>query len=418
MQFNARVAATKIIARWLEQGVYPGLLLENVETDRAFTTELVYGVVRQYSQLKWIINRCAAHKLSGLVFSGLLIAVYQILYLSNVPEYAAVNEAVKYVKSHTPGAAGLTNAVLRRIVRERGIIEADLKKQSLAVQLSHPQLLLDRWEKHFSADLAVQIANWNNERAGLTITANLLKISSAELENKLSEQSILLDKINVAGKTFFYLKRGVAVSEVTGFADGLFLATDPAAANAVELLGAQAGMRVLDACAAPGGKTALIAGAMRQKGVLTAWELQPKRLERLKDNLTRLGLDAWVCSEVVDALQPPENLSLFDCILLDVPCSNTGVIRHKPDVRWRFSLTRLKELNQLQFSLLNSAAKLLAAGGRLVYSTCSLEPEENGILVRSWLAEQNIYQLLAERQGTPPLSGTDGFYAAVIMRQF
>ncbi len=418
MKLNSRAAAIRIVARWLQTGAFPGRLLEAVADDRAFVTELVYGAVRWRRQLEWLVGQYAPRIPAPEISAALYVGLYQILHLADVAEYAAVNETVAAVRDgDSAGAAGFVNAVLRRTLRERPALRERLARQPPGIRLSHPDCLLQRWGAYFSPARAEQIAAWNNQRAEVAVTANNLKITGQSLQSALQEHGLIARISESAGKTFFTVKRGVSVPALPGYAQGWFLAADPASARAVNRLGAQPGMRVLDACAAPGGKTALLAGDMEGQGQLVAWEPQAERRERMAANMERLGLADFVALQPVNALHPPADIGQFDRILLDAPCSNTGVIRHKPDVRWHFNPRRLDVIIRLQTALLTRLAGLLAPGGRLVYSTCSLEPEENGGLVREWLARHSGYELLGECQGVPPESGTDGFYAACLNRR-
>ncbi len=418
MKTNSRAAAIRIIARWLQTGAFPGRLLEEVADDRAFVTELVYGAVRWRRQLEWVARKYAPHPPAPEISAALCIGLYQILHLTDVAEYAAVNETVAAVReTGAPGVAGFVNALLRRTLRERQALAEELQRLPAGIRLSHPDCLLQRWSANFSPARAEQIAAWNNQRAEVTVTANSLKIADQSLQSAFQEQGLIARAAESAGKKFFAIKRGVSVPDLPGYDKGWFLAADPAVAHAVILLGAEPGMRVLDACAAPGGKTALLAGAMQGQGSLTAWEPQGARRARMAANLERLGLAEFVGLQGVNALHPPPDSGPFDRILLDAPCSNTGVIRHKPDVRWNFDPRRLDESVRLQTELLTRLAGLLAPGGRLVYSTCSLEPEENGGVVRAGLSRLSGYVLLKKCQGVPPESGMDGFYAACLARR-
>ena len=417
MKLNSRAVAIRIVAEWMQTGAFPGQLLEAVTNDRAFVMELVYGVVRWRRHLEWVVQKYAPSPPALKISAALYVGLYQILHLTDVAEYAAVNETVAAVRqTESTAVTGFVNAILRRALRERQVLDDALQRQSPGIRLSHPDSLLQRWSANFSPAQAEEIAAWNNLAAEVTVTANTLKISEQSLQKAFQEQELIARVTPSAGRKFFVIKRGVAVPGLPGYDKGWFLAADPAVANAVALLDAKPGMRVLDACAAPGGKTALLAGMMQGEGWLTAWEPQIARRRRMADNLSRLGLSEFVRLQGVDAIHPPVGSGPFERILLDAPCSNTGVIRHKPDVRWNFDSRRLHEFVRLQTELLISLAALLAPGGRLVYSTCSLEPEENGELVRACLARLPGYALHKECKGIPPVSGTDGFYAACLVR--
>jgi 16S rRNA (cytosine967-C5)-methyltransferase len=216
---------------------------------------------------------------------------------------------------------------------------------------------------------------------------------------------------------FFIVPHGMRIEDLPGYREGLFLVTDPFAMNAVELLAPQPGEAVLDACAAPGGKTFLVAERMRAKGKLLAVDRDEQRLLRLQINLQRLGISDFVETMKRDILDFTGNTEKYDRILADVPCSNTGVIRRKPDVRWNFSLKSLARLTVIQAKMLAKLASLLKPGGRFVYSTCSLEPEENQLLISSWLKNNPGFSLLEERHFFPPESNTDGGYAAAIVKK-
>ncbi|MFN2352368.1 MAG: RsmB/NOP family class I SAM-dependent RNA methyltransferase [Kiritimatiellia bacterium] len=412
---DARATAIMIIKRWLQAGAFPGRLLEDVRHDRAFITELVYGVVRHYRALSWVINLYARVPPDRELLPPLLIGLYQLLLLDDVADYAAVNETVAYVKQRRPRAeTGFVNALLRQVTRTRPECLRRLTQQPPGIRLSHPDRLLQRWTAHYGADRALKLCEWNNRRAAPTVCANNLLAAPERVRADLAAQDALAGSVKAWNREFLVVSRGVAVPALPGFTEGLWLPVDPAAGAAVQLLAVQSGQRVLDACAAPGGKTALLAADLEGQGELTAWEPQAARLQRLQENLLRLRLESFVRTRQVNALHPPADAGRFDRILLDVPCSNTGVIRHKPDVRWRFSLNRMRQLNRLQTALLTAAAGLLRPGGRMVYSTCSLEPEENRMLVDDWLKEKSGFRRVDEAVSFPPQSGMDGLYAAAI----
>jgi 16S rRNA (cytosine967-C5)-methyltransferase len=209
-----------------------------------------------------------------------------------------------------------------------------------------------------------------------------------------------------------------------GYNEGWFAVQDPSTALAVDLLRPQPGERILDACAAPGGKTLMMAELMEHRGLLVAMDSSAERLERLRENLARFG-DVFVRvaegraddSSSLKHVLPPDARDGFDGILLDAPCTNTGVLRRRPDARWRFSLPRLQAAVQKQRALLGALAGVIAPGGRMVYSTCSLEPEENEEQVRSWLEQHPAFSMEEERALRPPDSGTDGAYATRLVHR-
>ncbi len=386
-------------------------LLETADGPRAFLMELVYGVVRWRRFLDWAVSRAARQAPPPDLQAFLQVGLYQILKLDTVPPYAAVNETVAAVKAALgERQARFANAVLRRTLRERASLAADLARQPLGIRQSHPDELLARWVRHFKEGPTEALCAWNNRRAEVRLCANTLTIADDRLPLDLAGRG-------VAEPGGWVLAAGERIADLPGYREGHFLVMDPAARRAVDLLAPRPGERILDACAAPGGKTALMAARLKLTGRLVALERSETRRPRLLANLERLGCGSFVEVAAGDARQlSPAQWGEFDGILLDVPCSNTGVIRRKPDVRWRFSAQALKRLAADQRRLLDGVACLLKPDGRLVYSTCSLEPEENERLVAAWLAAHPEFRLEGERRVFPPADNADGAYAACLRR--
>ncbi|MFA5043611.1 MAG: 16S rRNA (cytosine(967)-C(5))-methyltransferase RsmB, partial [Kiritimatiellia bacterium] len=425
--------AAAIVERWLATGDFPNEMLEDVREHRAFLMELVYGIVRWKRLLDWVIARYVRRSPVPAQQAFLLVGLYQLLKMTEVAPYAAVHETVEAAKAALgERQADFTNAILRRTLREKDSLPAELARQPLGIRQSHPDELLERWTRHFGPGPTEALCAWNNRRADVIVRVNLLKTTPDDFLKALAAAGVG-DKVcpfnagkatteaNIEHRTkdffpaCFTLAHGARVADLPGYAEGHFMVIDPAAIQAVELLDPQPGNHVLDACAAPGGKTALIAERMRLKGQLVAMDLREDRLPRLRANLERLGCAAFAKVVQGDARRlRPESFGRFDRILLDVPCSNTGVIRRKPDVRWRFSKTGLTRIGAAQRELLERAAGLVKRGGCIVYSTCSLEPEENELPIAAWLKSHPEFRLRSFRQSFPPTSGRDGAYAALL----
>ena len=453
---STRAQAAAIIERWLVTGDFPNRMLEDVREHRAFLMELVYGIVRWKRLLDWVVARYVRRSPVPSQQAFLLVGLYQILKMTEVASYAAVHETVEAAKAALGARqADFVNAILRRTLREKDVLLAELKRQPLGIRQSHPDELLERWVRHFGPSPVEALCAWNNQRADVIIRVNQLKTTPeaylktlatrgvgdqvqtksgrhqvSEIANVAAALCCREDRPSGVGRLHIppiikplvqsfsdclTLAHGVRVEDLPGYREGHFMVIDPAAIQAVELLDPQPGDHILDACAAPGGKTALIAERMRLKGQLVAMDLRADRLPRLRANLERLG-----CAEFVKVVQGdarrlrPESFGRFDRILLDVPCSNTGVIRRKPDVRWRFSKAGLTRLGAAQRELLERAAGLVKRGGCIVYSTCSLEPEENNLLISAWLKSHPEFRLQSSRQSFPPSSGQDGAYAVLL----
>jgi 16S rRNA (cytosine967-C5)-methyltransferase len=418
---NSRLMAAQIIAEWLENGNFPERRLARLKRDRGFVMELVHGSLRQQAVMVWLEQRWVKRTPSVLTRGILQVGFYQLLFLDDVEVYAAINECVEAAKCQPNGlgAAKLVNGVLRRCDRERTVVQEALAKESEAVQLSHPAELLRGWQAAYGVEQARALAEWNNCPAETILRVEQSRVEADAFIDALRGVDIepLLHPSSER-EVFLVLPRGVSVAALPGYEEGWFAVQDPATALSVDLLAPRGGELVLDACAAPGGKTILMASRMRSGAGVVAMELHADRLPKLEANLGRLG---FAGVEVVqgDARAPQEALGdrVFDAILLDVPCSNSGVLRRRSDARWRMDADRLKALNVLQFEILTACAMRLRSGGRLVYSTCSLEAGENELLVSRWVAAHPDFQLDREVKAFPPEAQTDGAFAALIRRR-
>lgn len=421
---NARAVAAEIVARWMETGDFPDRMMNRVRSDRAFVMEVVYGVVKWKRELEWVLKQCMKQLPAIPVRSYLMVGLYQCLHMDSVEAYAAVNETVAAVKAeHTQAEANFVNAVLRRVQRERASALSALKQQPAGIRLSHPEILIKRWSEMFGAKEAEALCEWNNRRASVTFRVNTARIQMDDFRDRLASEGIRTESCAFDPVHFCNLVRGTNVENIPGFEDGWFMVQDPSTLMAVEMLNPKPMERILDACAAPGGKTVAIAERMGGGNSLTAMDIHADRMEYLNDNLARMSLaGVRVIEGDMTECRPggagvPELAGLtFDGILLDVPCTNTGVLRRRADARWRFSLERLNKVCETQRLILDGAAQRVRMGGRIVYSTCSLEPEEDEDLVASWLSVHPEFELSEQRKLFPPRDGTDGAFAARLKR--
>ena len=382
---NSRRTAAFVVQRWLATHDFPNEMLPQAGEDRAFVQDLVYTVVRRFRALRSVLGELMKRWPKGELEALVLVGAAQVLYMPDVPDFAAVNETVAAAKmsGRDKRLDRVVNGVLRNLVRRREEFQAKLAAAPLAERESYPNALVRRWTARFGAANAEALAKWHNQPA----------------ETWLAYPD-----------RFEKLARGRKVADVAGFADGAFLVQDPATAGAIELLDVKPGLSALDFCAAPGGKTVQIAWRLGG-GRLVAQEVNPKRLRRLQTNLARMKL-GWV--EAVQAL--PTDAGLFDRVLVDAPCSNTGVLRRRPDARWRWDAEHLAQLTGLQAEILESAAAHVAPGGLLVYSTCSNEPEENADQVAKFLAAHPEFSEVARRESLPFETGHDGAFACALRR--
>ena len=391
---NARRTAAFVVARWLLTKEFPANLLPD-GPDRAFVQDLVYTVIRRLRPLRHVLGAFVKQWPKGELEALLYVGAAQVLYMDDVPDFAAVNETVSAAKAcENPSIARVVNGVLRNLIRQRASV-------SLGTELeTFPTALVRRWTARFGAANAERLAAWHNAPA-VTYLAR-------------------------KDGTFTQLERGQKVSDVPGFSTGDFIVQDPGTHLAVALLDPQPGERILDACAAPGGKTVQLAW---RGADVTACEINPRRRARLEENLRRLKLaDVKVVGDLRDVRDKRLNSQTFDYstirpfdhfpkVLVDAPCSNTGVFRRRPDARWNWSEAKLAELVRLQAEILDAAAAHVALGGTLVYSTCSNEPEENGEQVEAFLARHPDFTLRETSESVPFETGHDGAFAAALVRQ-
>jgi 16S rRNA (cytosine967-C5)-methyltransferase len=404
---DPRRAAVSALRAWADGHDYAETLVERQAgrqrlsgPDRALLQAIVFGVLRNRRLLDHWIASLRKGQLDHLTRDILRVGLCQLLILE-LPDHAAVFETVELGKS---AVRGLINAVLRRAAATRKRLREELDSLPPAVRYSHPDWLAKRWRLAHGADAAVALMDWNNRPA--QVFARLNPLVSPPPESNLPPADPELPP------GFLHLE-GPPPRE--WLECGALYIQDPATRHCVELLDARPGEAVLDACAAPGGKAFLIAAARGTAAGLTCTDSNDKRLPRLRDNLARLCCgDAAV--ELHDWTTPAPGRwhDAFDAILLDVPCSNTGVMRRRVDVRWRLQARDITTLATTQREILGHALPCLKPGGRLVYSTCSLEPEENEQQVEALLAAHPSLRLIATRQALPHRDQTDGAFAALL----
>jgi 16S rRNA (cytosine967-C5)-methyltransferase len=376
--------------------------------------ELVYGMVRWQGALDWLMERKTGGRAQNASLRALLhLGLYQLFWLERIPDHAAVHETVELAKHLGFGSqAGFLNAVLRGYIREReqtrAALEA-LKKTDPAAGYSHPSWLVERWQARWGEAQTAQLLAWNNQPPPTYARLNELKTDAARLAARWQQEGIEFEERQwdwTGPGLVFELRRHPPLASLGSFQDGWFYVQDPGTLLAVRQLDPQPGETILDLCAAPGGKTTYIAQRMGNRGRIVARDNQPERLKRLEENCRRLGV---TCVEISDAP------GAFDRILIDAPCSNTGVMRRRVDVRWRLQPEDIKRLVEAQAALLGQAASSLKPGGILVYSTCSLELEENEQVVRSFLENHPAFKPKNERQLLPFVEGVDGAYVATLV---
>jgi 16S rRNA (cytosine967-C5)-methyltransferase len=422
---NPRQIAARILSQRLTSGEFTENLLETAlanarlsPADRGLCHELVCGVVRWQATLDRLIARktTPGREPRPALVNLLRLGLYQIFWLDRIPPHAAVHETVEQAKrSGYVSQSGFINAILRAYLREFEEVKkilADMKISQPALGWSHTEWLVEKWRKNFGDEKTRQLLEWNNTPPKTFARVNTLKTDAAKLIERWREENVEYDFVTrdwTGENLAFELKAHPPLNSLGSLRDGWFYLQDSSTLLAPVLLGAQPGETILDLCAAPGGKTAFIAQLMNNEGKIIASDIEPNRLRLVRENCARLGA---TCVETTQNVELKIPISQFDRILIDAPCSNTGVMRRRVDLRWRISLEEISRLQKTQLDLLNQSVAKLKPGGVIVYSTCSLEPEENSEVVREFLAARPDFELKTERQLLPFVDGVDGAFTA------
>ncbi len=417
---SSRTVAARVVSKWLKTGSFPDRLIPPDSNDHGFIQDIVYGTVRWKRTLQWVLRKYVHNRPPPQVNSVLLIGAYQVLLRPDIPSYAAINETVQATRGlNARRTTGFVNAILRSIQRDREKLLTQIAELPTGLRSSHPYALVDSWSKQYGTDVAAALCAWDNQIPNISITTRPDGPDVTALLVRFNEAGIAAHPHPGAPKRAIEIAHGTAATALPGFDNGDFVVQDPATLTAVDMLDLQPGQRVLDACAAPGGKTVQIAARLQNSGEIVATELHEDRIPRLRANLKMAGVAHLTRILQLDATDPEAMKTIsgkFHRILIDVPCSNTGVLRRRPDARWRYDPQRIKHLTSLQQQILDTTAPLLKPDGLLVYSTCSLDHRENEDVVNAWLKDNPGYRMLCDSLKVPTATRTDGAYAALIQR--
>ncbi len=430
------VFAKELISEKCSQGDFSG-------RDKKLLTELINGVIRHRLTLDTLISffsKIPFNKIEPWVLYALRMALYQIVYLDRIPVSAAVGTSVELVKKlvRRTDAVRFTNALLRAIersIQEKSVHESDAinpqkalyrrentwctfqypilpdpnaqPSSYLAINYSHPEWLIKRWINRHGVEKTAEICRADNLSPRLFLRINQGKISTPKFLELLANAGIRSHTFDNA-----VVVSGIAVSEIPGFAEGLFFVQDVSAMKVAQFLSVEKSDAVLDMCAAPGGKTTHIAELLGNAGCVYALDISLNRLRSVKENCRRMGIRnvSVVCGDASES-RVPFHIK-FDRVIIDAPCSNTGVLSRRVEARWRLKEEDIEKLALLQYSILKTGASLLKSDGFLVYSTCSIEPEENQDVVKRFISNEPQFYLDAEEYHLPGMDGGDGGYMA------
>jgi len=440
MAATAREVALKCLLAGEKQGAWSDGYLRNSirqadldRRDAALCTRLAFGVLQNRLLLDWHIARLSSvpvDKLEPAVLNCLRLGVYQMLCMDRVPPHAAVNESVDLAKkyAHNPRSAGLVNAVLRAF--ERSKAQGLPQPEELSIRYSHPQWLVDEFSKALPPDEVEALLAANNAPVPTQAQVNTLKTTQAALIEELTQAGVTATP-HPWLENCLELEDTGSLESLPAFREGRFYIQDAAAHLSVLAAGPKPGMRVLDACAAPGGKSFAAAIAMENRGEIISCDLHPHKIKLIQEGAARLGLDC-ISASVMDARKfDPALEQSFDLVIADVPCSGLGVIRKKPDIRYR-DPAPLKNLPAIQLDILSNVSRYVKPGGILLYSTCTLLFEENESVLKAFCQKNPGFEPKKYAQfGTfhgqngqscmltlwPHKDQTDGFFIATLQRK-
>ncbi|MBN2008939.1 16S rRNA (cytosine(967)-C(5))-methyltransferase RsmB [candidate division KSB1 bacterium] len=404
------------------------------DSDRRLVHEIVNGTIRQSKKIQWAITQFFQgkyHKAPEAVRLVLEISFYQILFLTKLPHYAVINEAVSIIKKQNGQFwANKVNAILRNLIRHPEQIDRPANEiqdvETIAIQFSHPEWMIERWVNRFGVENVKSLCAANNRSPDITLRVNTLKTNRDDVRIKLHEFGII-------ARGSDYLPESIIINQMNHqvqhelLLPGLVAVQDESASMVTRLLDPQPGELVYDLCAAPGGKTTHISERAGDSCFVVAVDAQNSRLKRVKENVQRLGI---VNCALVQADARYFEAKAADKVLLDVPCSGLGVLAKRVDLRWRRSLDDIKNISTIQEQILEHASLLVKPDGVIVYSTCTIEPDENEKIVESFLARhpeftlENPVRWLPEAvvqqekylYTYPHIHGTDGAFAARIRK--
>ncbi len=403
----ARETALKILYDVLEKGAYSNISVNRYleggsikSIDRAFITELVYGIIKWKLSIDFVIGQFSSvkmDKISPWILNILRLGVYQLLYMGKVPESAACNESVNLSKKYGHAASSrFVNGVLRNIARNKNNLKYPDENTDtasfLSVRYSHPQWMVRDWLGRFGREFTESLLKSNNEIPDFTVRVNTLKTTKDQLSKTLKELGIE----NTGGQYIedaLILKNPAAFSGLDVYKMGHFQVQDESSMLVGKILDPRPGEYVMDVCSAPGGKASHIGQIMKNKGTVIARDVHAHKIKLIEEAAQRLGITIMETG-IFDASElDKSHIGKADRVLVDAPCTGLGILRRKPDIKWARNMEDKKEIVKLQTKILNAASGYVKPGGVLVYSTCTIESEENQDRIDNFISENREFEL-------------------------
>lgn len=408
---SSRLIAFETLHKIFYDRTYSNLAVDNalkdVDTDKAFISALVYGVVERKITLDYYINKYLTAKPKPKIMTVLRLGAYQLLFMDKVPSSAAINESVKLTRDIKQDYySKLVNAVLHKIDSNREELD------NPSIKYSVPECLINMWNKQYGADTVSEFLPALNERPPIYAIPNRQFVDAGELCYELLEEGVDCEVL----EEVVLIHSSIDFNRSRAYKNGLFYIEDLSSYHCARALQAKPGETVIDFCSAPGGKAFTIAQDMENNGRLYAFDLYAHRAELVKKSAERLELNA-IISGVNDASVYSDTIPEADRILCDVPCSGFGIVRRKPEIRYK-NLDGIKDLPEIQLNILKTSAMYLKDGGRIIYSTCTLNKKENEKVVSAFLNEHSGFSLEYDKTIFPSSNGGDGFYFAVLTKNY
>ena len=385
--------------------------------DRGLATEIIYGVIENKYYIDYMIDKLSkvkTNKMEIYVKTLLRMGVYQIMFLNSISDYAAVNETVNLAKKKNSKVSGFINGILRNVIRQKeeiGKVKTKDDIEYLAIKYSYDKWMIKNWMAHFGKEFTEELVEANNERPNIYLRTNTLKITRGELIEKLAEQNIKAEKVNVVEEAI-KVEHLKDIENNKLYKEGLFTVQDISSMLVGKVMNPKENSLILDVCSAPGGKTTHMATLMNNTGQVVSRDIYDHKLKLIKASANRLGLTNIDAQEFDGMKLDRESIAKFDYVLADVPCSGLGIIRRKPEIKYK-EKEEFRELPPIQKKILENAAKYVKVGGTLIYSTCTIQDNENINVVNEFLQKYKNFELAPIKEVNVDLDNQEKGYMKI-----
>ena len=401
---NAREIAYKVLLDIEKNKNYSNMSInkhfkevELSNQDRGLATEVIYGVIENKYYIDYMIDKLSkvkTNKMEIYIKTLLRMGIYQIMFLNSISDYAAVNETVNLAKKKNSKVSGFINGILRNVIRQKetiGEIKVKDDVDYLSIKYSYDKWMIRNWMIHFGKEFTEELLEVNSQRPSIYLRTNTLKITRDELIQKLEQQNIKASKVNVVDEAI-KVENLKDIENNTLYKEGLFTVQDISSMLVGKVMNPKENSLVLDVCSAPGGKTTHMATLMNNTGSVVSRDIYEHKLKLIKASCKRLGLTNVNVEEFNGISLDRESIGKFDYVLADVPCSGLGIIRRKPEIKYK-EKEEFRDLPLIQKNILENASKYVKKGGTLIYSTCTIQDSENIDVINEFLQKNKNFEL-------------------------